>query len=218
MKHLYKVFTIITLLLLVMCLSLAVSAKVLDPARENGIAEKAGYKLDEMETSKEILDNGDVKIWYIDTTENPRAWMASRFPEMSDPESSEYKATYSYYFDVNNGCYSFVDVYLEETSIDGILKQRVCGGREGTKRAWYPIGDTDLNGEVNLADVLCLRQILAGLSSQKLFYYSTADLNQDKTMDLKDVLLLRRIIAKMDKIDLTISRDQIEKEFGWDLL
>ena len=41
-------------------------AAVLDPARESGEAEKAGYDLDSMPFEIEELENGDTKIWYID--------------------------------------------------------------------------------------------------------------------------------------------------------
>ena len=62
------VYPVLTALLCA-CLTVPVNAEtILDPARESGKATEAGFDLDTMQTEQETLDDGTIKIWYLDDT------------------------------------------------------------------------------------------------------------------------------------------------------
>ncbi len=210
MKLLYKLCVVITAVLLTLCCTLAVSGKRLDPARENGIAEKAGYNLDEMETSIEILENGDEKVWYIDKSKGVEWWMET--VAHRTPEDSDYEEIRSYWFDINDYVYPRIEVFDRESSIDGILIERLASPEGGDYKE-YPVGDADMSHSVDLADVLLLRKILAGIET--LAPVPTADANRDGFYNMKDVLLIRKGVAGMVTLEGTIETKVIYSQMGW---
>lgn len=54
-------------------------------------------------------------------------------------------------------------------------------------------GDANLDGSVDMKDVLLIRRIIAGLEPPRHIAY--ADVNQNGEIDMKDVLLIRKMIA-----------------------
>ena len=60
----------------------------------------------------------------------------------------------------------------------------------------YQYGDTDMDGTINVADLLVMSKYLHGTESFSKMQFLLADMNQDDTVDVFDLLCLRRELLK----------------------
>ena len=61
-------------------------------------------------------------------------------------------------------------------------------------------GDADMDGNVNMKDVLLMRKVIAGAEQMDEIQLICADLNGDGDFNMKDVLKLRKVIAGAEEI------------------
>ena len=182
-----KIVSVLVAVVLLCSASLVSSAEILDPARTNPRTKDLGYDLDSMKTKEEVLENGDIKIWYIDDS-NSIDNICKR-AETDENLKQLIKDTIH--------MYGSEGILPHEYALYDGLWVIDTAWAEGVP--YYHSGDVNLDLRINLKDVLALRKHLANL--EVLDDLSEADCDENGTIDLADVLSLRKRLAKLDKRD-----------------
>lgn len=220
---------LVVTLLAVLCLSSYAYAELREPAREN--MEKVrefGYDLDSMPTkivkfdkdlvfvfdeSKDDIGDEGWELWYVDET-----YGLENFAK--EPAYAKTVALQKAVFGEENWAY---EVYRKHDDVPGILCAGVGGLIDGEPDISYtyidPLkeetvdnydhtlvtfyGDCNLDGVLDLKDVLSLRKQLASILSNA-FDDALLDVNRDKIIDMKDVLQLRKQIAGLNETSVHV--------------